>query len=419
LDLIIEVMLLIGKVFLNTFTSPLFIITYLFLFFIVCWQYRRLEDITQNLMNYSRNRYLQSALLSAALGLLGGLLGSILLIFIGVDLGHLGIMYLWVIAMLLMLINPRFLCFAYAGGVLSLISLATGYPDINIPQLMGLIAVLHMVESILIMLNGSYNPVPVYLRSGDNIRGGFNLQNFWPIPLIALVASGMADTSTGINMPDWWPLIKDYGQFDYGRNYTLLPILAVLGYGEISSTSTPGQRVKKSGKNLFVFSLSLLLISILASRWVQLTIIAALFSPLGHEFIIWLGMREETKRQPIYVKPPRGVMVLDVKTGSLASQAGIRSGDIILGINGDPVNNFYTLQELLSHGWITVELEILREREKILLLLNCSPWQELGIIPVPEGFTPKYLSMEHDNIFDRLRQIGERLIRKYNFNRHR
>lgn len=90
MELIIEVMLLMGQVFLNTFTSPLFIITYLFLFFIVCWQYRRLEDITQNLMDYSRNRYLQSALLSAALGLLGGLLGSILLIFIGIDLGHLG-----------------------------------------------------------------------------------------------------------------------------------------------------------------------------------------------------------------------------------------------------------------------------------------------------------------------------------------
>lgn len=419
MELIIEVMLLMGQVFLNTFTSPLFIITYLFLFFIVCWQYRRLEDITQNLMDYSRNRYLQSALLSAALGLLGGLLGSILLIFIGVDLGHLGIMYLWVIAMLLMLINPRFLCFAYAGGVLSLISLATGYPDINIPQLMGLIAVLHMVESILIMLNGSFNPVPVYIRSGDNIRGGFNLQNFWPIPLIALVASGMADTSTGINMPDWWPLIKDYGQYDYGRNYTLLPVLAVLGYGEISSTSTPGQRVKQSGKNLFIFSLSLLLLSILASRWVQLTIIAALFSPLGHEFIIWLGMREETKRQPIYVKPPRGVMVLDVKIGSLASQAGIRSGDIILGINGELVNNYYALQEFLSCGWITLEFEVLREGNKILLRFSRLPYQELGIIPVPEGFTPKYLSMEHDNIFDRLRQIGERLIRKYNFNRHR
>ncbi|HBQ25168.1 MAG TPA: PDZ domain-containing protein [Syntrophomonas sp.] len=412
MELFIAVLLLMGKVFLSTFTSPLFIITYLLLFFIVCWQYRRLEDITQTLMNYSRNQYLRSALLSTALGLLGGLLGSILLIFIGIDLGHLGIMYLWVIAVLLMLVNPRFLCFAYAGGILSLISLATGYPDINIAQLMGLIAVLHMVESILIMLNGSFNPVPVYLRSGDNIRGGFNLQNFWPIPLIALVASGMADTSTGINMPDWWPLIKDYGQYDYGRNYTLLPVLAVLGYGEISSTSTPRQRVKKSGKNLFFFSLILLLLSILVSRWAQLTIIAALFSPLGHEFIIWLGMREETKRQPIYIKPPRGIMVLDVKTGSLASQAGIRSRDIILSVNGEPANNFYTLQELLSYGWITVELEVLREGKKTMQLLNCSPWQELGIIPVPEGFTPKYLSMDHDNIFDRLRRISGRLIRK-------
>lgn len=409
MDLFVSIMLLMGKVFLNTFTSPMFITIYLLLFIIVCWQYRRMEDIARSLFNYSRNRYLQSALVSTALGLVGGLLGSILLIFIGIDLSHLGITYLWLIAVVLMLINPRFLCFAYAGGVLALISLATGYPDINIAQLMGLIAVLHMVESILIVLNGSVSPIPVYFKRNQSLRGGFNLQNFWPIPLIALVASGLADPATGVNMPDWWPLIKEYAPFDYGRNYTLLPVLAVLGYGEISSTRTPGQRVKKSGRNLFLFSISLLVLAVLSSRWQQLTVIAALFSPLGHEFIIWLGMREEIAGQPIYIKPPRGIMVLDVKAASPASQAGIRSQDIILSINGEPVNEIYAMQEFLSCGFRELELEIMRDGQPVLLQLTRKFYEELGIIPVPDKSASRYLSLDDDSIFGLTRRIWRKI----------
>lgn len=413
MELFVSIMLLMGKVFLNTFTTPMFIIIYLLLFVIVAWQYWRMEDITRSLYNYSRNQYLQSALISSALGILGGLLGSILLIIIGIDLSHLGIMYLWLIAVLLMIINPRFLCFAYAGGILSLISLATGFPDINIAQLMGLIAVLHMVESILILLNGSVSPIPIYLKRNQSLRGGFNLQYFWPIPLVALMASGLADPAAGVNMPDWWPLIKDYSPFDYGRNYILLPVLAVLGYGEISSTRTPGQRVKKSARNLFFFSMILLLLAIFSSRWVQLTIIAALFSPLGHEFIIWLGMREESARQPIYVKPPRGIMVLDVKAASPASRFGIRSRDIILSINGEPVNELYAVQEVLSCGFRELELEILREGQCILLQLTRKSHQELGIIPVPDKSATQYLTLNDDSLFDLTQRIW-RNIKKGN-----
>ncbi|MGS0763347.1 PDZ domain-containing protein [Syntrophomonas curvata] len=412
MELLVSIVVLMGKVLLNAFTSPMFIIIYLLLLIIVAWQYRRMEDITRSLHNYTRNRYLQSALVSAALGILGGLLGSILLIFIGIDLSHLGIMYLWLAAVLLMLVNPRFLCFAYAGGILSLISLAVGYPDINIAQLMGLIAVLHMVESMLILLNGSAGPIPIYLKRSHSLRGGFNLQYFWPIPLIALMANGLADPAAGVSMPDWWPLIKDYSPFDYGRHYSLLPVLAVLGYGEICSTRTPEQRVKKSARNLFGFSIILLLLAILSSHWGQLTIIAALFSPLGHEFVIWLGMREESTSQPIYVKPPRGIMVLEVKTASPASRSGIRSRDVILSINGEPVNELYAVQQFLSCGFKELEFEILREGQRILLQLTRKPWQELGVIPVPDNTTTRYLTLDDGSLFGFTQRIGRKLKKR-------
>ncbi|MBC7075340.1 MAG: PDZ domain-containing protein [Syntrophomonadaceae bacterium] len=411
MDLFLPVLSMMGRIFLDTFTSPLFICIFLFLFAIVSWQYKRMEQVSQRLVNSGRSVYLFSALVSTLLGLLGGFLGSILLIFIGIDLADIGIAQLWITAILLMFINPRFLCFAYAGGILSLSSLFLGYPDVNIPQLMGLIAILHMVESILILLNGQFKPVPVYVKRQGTVRGGFNLQKFWPIPLIALISTGIAEPGTGIAMPDWWPLLKEYPGFVDGRCYTMIPILAVLGYGEVSTTDIPHDRARRSALRLFLFSLSLLFLSVISTRWDVFLLAAALFSPLGHEFIIWLGMQDENRRKPIYVEPLRGLMVLDVIPKSPAERAGIKSRDIILSINGEVVDGPYSLvfQKFTDCGWGYLNLGIIREGNRIGCGLYLDKGEKLGIIPVPGQFTHRYLTFREDSIFEAVRHIWRKI----------
>ena len=125
---------------------------------------------------------------------------------LGISINDLGILYLWVLAVLLMLINPRFLCFSYAGGLLALFSLFTGYPKLNIPALMGLVAVLHLVESALILASGHSGSLPVYVRNRfGRVVGAFNLQKFWPVPL-AIIAIGYIGPQLP-RMPGWWPLL--------------------------------------------------------------------------------------------------------------------------------------------------------------------------------------------------------------------
>ena len=123
-----------------------------------------------------------------------------------------------------MLLSPRYLCFAYAGAYWPLSVWSLAIPRSSVPQLMALIAILHMVESLLILLSGRLNPMPVYVKYENQIRGGFNLQKFWPIPLIALVSAGIADPASGVMMPEWWPLLKDYDGFVKDTTYTLLPV---------------------------------------------------------------------------------------------------------------------------------------------------------------------------------------------------
>ncbi|MEN6462320.1 MAG: PDZ domain-containing protein [Syntrophomonas sp.] len=407
--MLLQVLALMGRVLVETFKSPLFVAIYMGLFLLVVWQYRRLYKMSASLFELKSNVYLRSALVSTLLGLLGCVLGSLLLVLLGIDLSNIAIGKLWLVAIVLMFLHPRFLCFAYAAGVLAICNLITGFPQLSIPQLMGLVAVLHMVESLLILLNGHLSPVPVYIKGNNAVRGGFNLQKFWPIPLVALVSAQAAYGPGGINMPDWWPLLKDYSQFTGNQTYNLLPVLAVLGYGEITTTRSPVARTRKSAWHLFLFSLLLLILTVMASRWSSLIWVTALFSPMGHEFVIWLGMREETNRQPIYIKPPAGVMILDVLPGTAAAKSNLQSRDIILCINGEQVYNYYNLQELLNYERGSARLEILRNGRTLHISFHYRSGEDTGIIPVPEENASKYLVVNQDSIFTIARKLWQRL----------
>ncbi|MGI6452526.1 MAG: PDZ domain-containing protein [Syntrophomonadaceae bacterium] len=406
IEYIIPLLELVGRVVAETFTSSLFIFIYLILFIIILWQYKRLDDLSAKMIATEKRIFLGSAVVSTLLGLVGGLLGSAILIIVGIDLASIGIAYLWLIALVLMLFSPRFLCFAYAGGILAIISLLIGYPRINIPQLMGLIAILHMVESLLIVLSGHLNPVPVYIKKAGYLRGGFNLQKFWPIPLLAMVGTGYDPTAGSLLMPEWWPLVGR--QANEVVVFAILPVLAILGYGEVTTTATPENRAKKSAGYLFLYSLTLLFLAIIADKHSQLVILPTLFSPLGHELVIWLGIREEVNKRPIYTKPPLGIMVLDLVPGSVAKKAGIKSLDVLFSIDGEVFSGLDQMNNLLKNKKGPITVGIMRQGQELDIILDYYEQHHLGIIPVPEHNSPSYLHWPEDTLFHRVRGIWRR-----------
>src|SRR5665647_2241641 len=98
-----------GHLWVQTLTSTSFLLIYGLLVLLVISQYRRMQTMSEPLFQGRRKMYLSSALISAGLGLLGGLVGSVLLVILGVDLAGIAILQLWVVAIVLMLIQPRFL----------------------------------------------------------------------------------------------------------------------------------------------------------------------------------------------------------------------------------------------------------------------------------------------------------------------
>ena len=358
---LIEIGVHILTVNLIVLLSPLFWL----LVGIIAYQYVKMARLKELLFGLRDRSALRMTVISLILGVAGGWLGSAVTVLLGITVPEGGYLALLAVAVLLMTFHPRFLCFAYAGGILSLASLIFGYPKISVPHLMALVAVLHLIEGMLIRLSGHLDALPVYTRNQkDQPVGGFNLQKFWPIPLVILSVSQGGEVSTGIAMPDWWPLLNPPVA---GRSedlmFSLMPAVVGLGYGELALTSTVRRRSQVSARNLAIYSLGLIALSLAASYSVAWQWLAALYAPIGHEVVVALAHHKEMGEPPLFVPPSRGMMLLDVVRPSPAARAGLQSGDILLEVAGIAVNSPRQVEEVLNQVSGPVGIRYWRKRE--------------------------------------------------------
>lgn len=395
-----ELVVVIFQALAQAVINPLFWVVVIF----IGWQYRRLLETRRQLFGVGSQQVWKPTLVAAVQGIVGGLVGSLLMVMAGISLSHIGVGYLWALALVLMLISPHLLCFSYSGGIIATFSLIFGVPPIDVPQLMGLVAVLHMVESVLIRFSGHLGAIPVYAQAENGqVVGAFNLQRLWPIPIAGLVlASGVnLPPDSMVAMPNWWPLIRPTLENPGQGVYLLLPVIAALGYGDLALAHTPNQKRRSSAISLAAFSFILLALSVLASYIHKLAILPALFAPLGHEFIIRRGQAVEMQGKPIYVPPRRGVRVLDALEGLPAHAAGIRSGDVVIEVNGIQVNSRADLEARLGETTGRIHLQILTSQLEMqsvhrtrLLTVERISGQPLGLILVPEGLDQPQVRLE-------------------------
>lgn len=376
---------------------------------LVATQYKKQMNIEEKMLGMTRNSLIGKTIHAGLYGALGGVFGSIIMIVVGISIRQEGLIYLLPIAIVLFMIKSRYLCFSYAGGLLALFSLIFGFPKLDVPGLMALVAVLHFVESFLIYINGSQDSVPIIIDKGDEEHiGGYSLQRTWPIPIIVMtiMLSTQVPSTTQIEMPNWWPMIRSFG-YENPENVTfiMISVIAALGYGDIALTQLPRTKVKKSALELGLYSISLLLISIIASRIMLFQWIAALFAPIIHELIILKGRKREREGTPLFTLPKQGIRVLEVLEGSASDKMNIQRGDIIHFINNIPVNSKGDLVAILSQCptfvWIDGEN---CKGENYTKELKVFPYglRTLGVIILPRYSELTYVIQEKESIIQRI-----------------
>ena len=405
-----------GQLLFDPATGFLFLVVLV----IVGIQYARIESNEKRTFGQAFNKALPQMVKAVAFGLLGGLVSSTVLVVVGVAVTDNSVQYMLPIALLLYFVNPRFLCFSYAGGILSICHLITGWPQVNVPMVTGLVACLHAVESLLISLSGSSCASPVILkRKEGEVVGGFVLQRFWPVPLIVLLLALLPENSVPagelITLPDWWPLLRTPIPRGPGIPvFQTLLVIAGLGYSDLALTTTPEERSRETSRALAVYSVTLRALSILSSHISSVRWAAALFAPLAHEFVIWMGIRKERQGKPYYVSVEGvGATVLAIVRDSEAERAGLERGNVITSICGMPVTR-ESLAGLRQMDEVTLEVaKSPANPERRVIHLSRKDDTPFGFFTAPlPGDQPMMELRRHGPLLAFLRRALSKILRK-------
>lgn len=388
-------------------TDPLSLVMLFILGIILFRQNRKVSIMQKMILGKEVDSAFELTISQVVIGIIAGTVASVVLSYLGVMFSENSLVYLiFLISLVFMFIDPRYVCFSYSGAVLGMasfllenVSKLMGVPNmdpfkIDIVSLMTMIAVFHIIEGILVIVDGKRGAIPVFTNREDKIVGGFVFKRYWalPIALIFLVTSkGLVDTTcVHFATPNWWPLIKSAttSQILKAMAISMVPFYGMIGYSSITFTKSKQRKSVSAGMWILSYGAVLFVAAQLASLNVVLEFLVLIIAPLGHELMLNHQKHKEINDNPKYISD-EGLMVLDVCPDSLAMKMKIASGDIILKINQTIIDTEAQLLEALKESSNFITVKVKRENGKIEDLCSNSynAARKLGIIYVPKLIT--------------------------------
>ncbi|AVQ45142.1 PDZ domain-containing protein [Clostridium botulinum] len=347
------------------------------------------------------------------LGIFAGTAASLIMSYLGIFFREDSAIYLiFLISMFFMVFNPRFICFSYSGAALGMVSLILlnmakllnmpqlNFVNIDIPALMSMVAILHLVEGILVMIDGDRGYVPVFTNREDKIIGGFVLQRYWILPIAFMLMINNQALSNisqgGAPMPNWWPLLKTGLPLSVlnAAVIALTSFYGIIGYNAVTFTKTRKEKKIISGLYIVIYSLILFMLSRLAIMNTLLKVVVLIFAPVGHEAMLYIQKYFELKGEPRYISTEEGIMVLDVAKDSVANKMGIKSGDLLLQVNDKEIDSEEDIVKSIGqmYGHISFKIKNDVGRLKTVNYRMLTSYEKLGIVFVPKN-VPKDTSV--------------------------
>lgn len=369
----------------------------------------------------SVNSTIELTLSQLVLGIIGGSIGSLILTSLGVIFNESsGISYLLVLSILLMFIKPRLICFAYSGAILGFISIvikiiglfaeqpwSNGFLVIDILYLSVFIGVFHIVEGILVMIDGDRGAVPVFTNREGKILGGYALKRYWVLPIAVMIAlssnNSAFDYSTSfIQNPEWWPLIKATSGLSLIASsvISILPFYTVIGYSAITFTRTKREKAVSSGLYILVYGIVLIMAAQIARFGVIGEVLVIIFMPLGHEFMLRIQSKDEEKRASKFISDEEGLVILEISTNSKVKEFDVNIQDKLVSVNGKHINSEAEIYSILKENLYNAVLEIKNFEGKLKKVeFRHSKKTRLGVLFVPRNVNEEDVVPVDDNNF--------------------
>lgn len=364
------------------------------------------------------------------IGIFAGCAASILLSCMGIVFDeNSAVDLIFLISVVLMIWSPRFICFSYSGALLGLTSLVLHWTSvfiknpqidflkIDVPALMTLVAVLHLVEGVLVLADGRRGAIPVFTNRDDKIIGGFALQRYWALPIALLLIihdKSILQMGSQVATPDWWPILKGGWTQEMLRDalITIIPFYGMIGYSSITFTKNKLEKTAISGLSIILYSILLFIFARLSVGSTAFQIFVLLFAPAAHEAMLNIQKGIEIKGKPRYISDDNGIMVLDVAPNSPAYKMGIKSGDLLIEVNNKKIANeedvLSAIYEASSFIWLKVKKVAGNIEEVSFNRMNEET--KFGAILVPRGMPKDSMVIKLDE--SKFQEILDRVKKK-------
>ena len=341
---------------------------------------KKIVTMQKLILGGSVNSAVELTLSQLVLGILGGAIGSLILTSLGVVFSlNSGISYLFLISIILMFIKPRLICFTYSGAILGglsiLIKIASEFAptainnqilNVDVLYLMIFVGVSHIIEGILVMIDGDRGAVPIFTNRDGKILGGYALKRYWLLPLAIMLAVSVDNSSINyiteyIENPNWWPLIKSTSGLNLIASsvISIVPFYAILGYSAITFTRSKREKAVSSGIHILIYGIVLTFVAQIARFGIWGEIVVIGFAPFAHEFMLKIQTKSEKKREPKFVSDEEGLIVLEVSPNSQVKEFGINIESKLLSINNKNINSeaeaYSIIKENLNNAVLKVK----------------------------------------------------------------
>lgn len=390
---------------------------------------KKTESMQKIIIGGKGESALELTLSQFVFGIIGGTVGSLILSGLGVKFSYeSGIQYLFFISIILMFFKPKYICFSYSAGILGtaviLVEMLSGvFPEmldrntfkIDIVYLLLFVGVFHVVEGILVMLDGHRGGIPVFTESENKIIGGYAFKRYWIIPISmifmteALRINNSIDMS--VNIPYWWPLVNGTGLTLSGI-IVMMPFYAIIGYSSVTFTKNKRKKSFISGLNILTYGICVIIISQVAQFGIIGRIFAVIFLPVAHEFMLKIQNKSEEKNELIFVSDDEGLVVLDISRDSQMLQYGLEIGDKVLSVNGNSIISEREIYEILKKNLYRVNMMIRKKNGEIKEFIHVhDKTKRLGILLVPrkviKGKVTEVKDSSFKNILEEIKRVKD------------
>lgn len=339
------------------------------------------------------NSALELTFSQLTVGIIGGIVASMLLFILGVTFNdNSAIEALFILSFILMFYKPRMICFSYSGAILGLGALIiscifNGVIDykiinINTVSLISFVAIMHLIEGVMVILDGYRGAIPTFKVKKGKIIGGFKLSRNWLVPTVLIMFSVNKSLNDEITVSN---LATKLGMLDIKTLGTMalfaMSLYAMVGFKAKTFTLSKENKAKESGEIIIFYAIILLVLAQLSRVNIYFEVSSLLLMPIVHEAMLSYQRYRENNREYTYISDD-GISVLDFLPNSPLRSIGIESGDRIISVNGFKVreerdiirikNEYYgiiTLELLKRNGSIELHEVNLRENEKLHLIL--------------------------------------------------